>query len=60
MRASSFLWAGSPTAKEDCEISSTDNSIAIKIGKEFALTIRAPCAEECGEINTIDDIVARN
>ena len=46
--------AGTPATEDDCEVCSTDNSIVVNIAVVFTLSICAPCAEECGEVDTID------
>ena len=52
--------AGTPAAEDDCEIGSADNSVVVDVAVKLALSIRAPSAEECGEVDAIDCVVARD
>ncbi len=52
--------AGTPATEDDCEVGSADNSVEVDVAVIFALSIRAPSAEECGEVDAVNRVVARN
>ena len=58
--SSESVRTGTPATEDDCEVGSADNSVVVNIAVEFTLSICAPSAEECGEVDTIDCVVARD